>query len=136
MYVDWRCVYDDGERPYAPGIPEDQRRPLRIVTGDTVIVRVELVTTAGAPVVLGAGEYLAWMAKSLATPASRKLLAKQATAGATGSGRYVLTLTTAETRLLPVGRACHDLFAIRGDARSILVPMSELVIARSSLGGA
>lgn len=135
MLADWRCVFDDGERPYAPGIPEDQRRPLRFYTGDTVTIRIELVTPAGAPVVLGEGEYLAWMAKTLAAPVSRKILAKQSTAGAPGSGRYLITLTTAETRVLPVGRACHDLFAIRGAARYVLVPMSELVIGRSSLGG-
>lgn len=126
-------MLDDGE-PYAPGIPPDQRRPLVIVAGDAVTIRIELVTPAGAPVVLGDGESLAWTARTL-DAAPRRLITKAATEAAPGSGRYVLELTTAETRLLPAGRAVHDLFALRGAARSVVIPPSELVIARSSLGG-
>jgi hypothetical protein len=135
VFVDWRCVFDDGTRPFAPGIDQEQRRPLRIVTGDELVIRVELITPGGAPVALDAGEVLAWMAKTVGEP-SRRILAKQSTSGPPGSGRYLITIPTAETRVLPVGAAVHDLFAIRGDARHVVIPISALVIARSSLGGA
>jgi len=134
MFADWTCAYDSGDRPYAPGIAIDQRRPLHIVAGDAVTIRIALVTPTGAPVVLGDGEHLVWMAKSLGEP-SRKLLSKQSTVTAPGSGRYQIALATAETRLLAPGRAVHDLFAIRGSARVVVIPLSDLVIARSSLGG-
>ena len=137
MFIDWTCVLDDGERPYGAEVDGDPRRPLRITAGDAVTIRVTLLTPAGAPAVLAAGESLTWTAKAIGTPASRTLLARSATAGQPGSGRYDVTLTTAQTRVFPAGRAAHDLLAVRADgSRSVIVPLSELVIGRSSLGGA
>lgn len=137
MFIDWTCVLDDGERPFGAEVDGDPRRPLRITAGDAVTIRVTLLTPAGAPFVLAAGESLTWTAKAIGTPSSRTLLARTASAVQLGSGRYVVTLTTAQTRVLPAGRAAHDLFAVRADgSRTVVVPLSELVIGRSSLGGA
>ena len=132
MIVDCVCVYDDGSRPFAPELSPDQRRALRIFVGDDVTIRVRLINPLGAPIVLGAGEYLAWYAKTSGS-VSKKLVSKQST-GAAGAGLYTITLVNADTRALEPQRAVHDLWAIRGAARVCVVPLSELVIARSGLG--
>lgn len=134
MIADWVCVFDDGHRPYAPGLSPDQRRPLRLVAGENVTIRVKLVNPAGAPVELGAG-HLAWNARTTPVPASRKLLTRQATRS--GAGVYEIAIAAADTGAIAPQRAVHDLWAVTADGERInIFPLSELVIARSGLGAA
>lgn len=125
-------MYDDGNRPLAPELTPDQRRAIRIHVGDDVTIRVRLINPMGAPIVLGDGEYLAWFGKT-AGSVSKKLIAKQSTPAA-GAGLYTIVIAHADTRALEPQRAVHDLWAVRGAARICVVPLSELVIARSALG--
>lgn len=133
MLVSFVGVIDDGTRPIDPSLPVDQRRALTIQQGEDVTVRIKLVNRAGAEIRLGSGEYLALVARTVPSPQSRKLFQKQSVR-ATGHPANVhdIVIASADTRPLTVTRAIYDVWSVRGASKLVVVPTSELIIARST----
>lgn len=132
MHVEWICVEDDGTRPYGPGISPDQRRPLTLVLGDSVVIDISLINPVGGVMLVAApDEFIVLNARSLCTP-SRQLLTARSVSVAGQKQR--ITLASDDTRRQTPQRGTFDLWVVRGSARTNLIPLSELVIAGSALG--
>lgn len=130
MILSWTVVLDDGTRPFGPGIPVDQRRPLSIVIGEDVSIVVDLVNPVGGVVVLGAG-YLQLNARTVSLP-QRQILTARSTAAPTN--RYAISIAADDTRSLQSQRGEFDLWAVRGGVRTALIPLSEFDLKPSALG--
>lgn len=130
MILTWTCVLDDGTRPFGPGIPEEQRRPLRLVASEDTTIDVQVINPVGGTIILASDEFLQINGRSLTLP-FREVFTARSTPVA--SHRYRMVLTGDVTKLLKVGRGAFDLWAIRTSGRSCLVPTSELLIRGSAL---
>lgn len=131
VLLTWTCVLDDGTRPYGPGIPEEQRRPLRLVAGEDAALLVEVINPVGGAIVFSAGEFLQLTARTLVAP-TRELFTCRSTSAPFQRQRVAITGDT--TKLLTVTRGTFDLWAIRASGRSCLIQTSELLIRGSALG--
>lgn len=127
----WTVVLDDGTRPYATDVQIDQRRPLRLVVGETTELRISLVNPVGGVVLLNSGEFLELNLRTLSPP-SRPLTAKRSTPMA--GNLQKISIAAADTQALTPQSGAFDLWAIRGADRSCIIPLSELRLAPSALG--
>lgn len=131
MIILWTVVFDDGTRPYGTDIQIDQRRPLRLVVGETTEIDMDLVNPVGGVVLLGSGDFLELNLRTLSPPA-RLLLAKRS--AATTGNRQRISIAAADTQLLSPQAGAFDLWAIRASARTCIIPLSELRLSPSALG--
>lgn len=130
MLAQWTVVLDDGTRPYAPDVAVDQRRPLAFAAGEDVTIDVSLVNPSGGVVILGTGEFLQLSVRTLSRPTTQLLTKRSAAAGQ----RQRLTIAADDTKMVPAQDLVFDLWAVRGSARTLLIPTSELRLGPSALG--
>lgn len=131
MILTWTCVLDDGTRPFGPGIPEEQRRPLPLVLSEDTTIDVQVINPVGGVIVFGDDEFLQFNARSLTLP-MRAVFTVRSTP--IERHRQRVTITGDSTANLKVGRGAFDLWAIRASGRSCLIPTSELLLRGSALG--
>jgi hypothetical protein len=131
VILTWTCVLDDGTRPFGPGIPEEQRRPLSLVSSDDVTIDVLVINPVGGVIVLGEEEFLQLNGRTLTAP-TRELFTRRSVPAAGHRNR--VSISGDSTKILKVGRGAFDLWAIRASGRSCLIPTSELLIRGSALG--
>ena len=124
-------MFDDGTRPYGADIVIDQRRPLRLVIGETTELRVSLVNPVGGGLGLLPGEFLQFDVRTLSSPARGLMTARSATIG---GNLQMIAIAAGDTQLLTPQRAAYDLWAIRGGCRVCLIELSELRLSASALG--
>jgi hypothetical protein len=131
VVTEWTVVLDDGTRPYGPGIQPDQRRPLSMVVSDDWSIEIDLVNPVGGTVTLSTGDFLVLNARSGCAP-SRQLFSKRSVSAP--NYRHRISMTGDESRALSPQVGTFDLWLVRGDRRSCLIPTSEIRILGSALG--
>lgn len=129
--IAWTCVVDDGTRPWGPGVPVEQRRPLHLTIGESGDIQVSLINPVGGVVVIDPSEFLQLNARTLCAP-TRQLFSLRSTPAA-GFRHAIATPTTITATMTPQ-RGAFDLWLIRGPERISLIPLSELTIAGSAIG--
>lgn len=126
MVIDLIAVLEDGSQPAAEWVPRDPRRALEAPAGEQLVVRVQLVTRAGVPVVLAEGDTLTMTARESTQRPSRKFF-HQAAVATTTRGRYTVTVAGVTTRFLGGLSGVWDLTLARAAAESFaVVPTSAI----------
>lgn len=131
MILTWQCVLDDGTRPFGPGIPEEQRRPLPLVLSEDTTIDVQVINPVGGVIILETDEFLQFSARTLTLPMREVFTVRSSRIAL---HRQRVTITGDSTKNLKVGRGTYDLWAIRSSGRSCLIPTSELLLRGSALG--
>lgn len=130
MILDLTGVYQDGSRLDAE-VPHNARQALALIQGATVLLRLRVVTSAGAPVDLFAGGWsLVWSAKKVRNGCAFKRQGSLVVSE--GPGRADFLLTATETAKLKTGKYAYDIFMLGpGGQQEPVVPYSELVVEPS-----
>lgn len=134
MVVDLLAVFDDGARPVDSRLPVDVRKPMTIVAGDRTVVRVKLVTKAGAPVRLAGGESLVLTARTIPDPSSEILFEKTAARLPTDPrGVYRFVVDSDDTAWRgDVRRGTFDIWYRQTVGPSCVFPASTLILGAAS----
>jgi hypothetical protein len=127
--IAWTCVVDDGTRPWGPGIPIEQRRPLHLTLGESGDVQVSLINPVGGVVALDPGDFLQLTGRTLCAP-TRQLFSYRSTPSTNHRHSIAIPMTAAMTPQ----RGTFDLWLVRGPERIQLIPLSELTIVGSAIG--
>lgn len=135
MLIEIVGVVDDGARPLSDVVPRDARQAIQLRQGETTIVRVTLVSAAGAPLRMTGSDHLAMTVRAQSGspgPGKRLFVKTSAAAAKRPANVYDIVISSEDTRGLQVTRCIYDVFAVRSSGRYVAVPTSELVIARST----
>lgn len=133
MLIDLLAVLEDGSAP-DPLLPTDIRKAISFPAGETVTLRIRLVTRAAVPIDLAGGDSLVVVARELASPSSRVEFNAAATKSASRpSGFYDAVITTDQSAWLgEQGRLLFDIWLRRTAGNFCVFPSSSMILMSAS----
>lgn len=136
MIVDVTAVWETGKRR-APGVPRDTRRPLRLVAGADVTMRITLLEPDGSPVALNFGAADTLLVTGRFGVGGAKMFGVYAAADVAQRGRYSAKLAGSVTRRAGGRRGSWDVWLGKSGGLSFdpVVRLSELYVEPRAYDG-
>lgn len=132
MVVELQGVLVDGTNPNVAAVPPNTRQMLSFAKGESVTVRLRIVTPADFPIASSGTVVLTAKKQPAQIPA---IFTATGTWVSGEQGVALLEITPANTRLMEFGWYCYDVWLLRdgGASRNQVVALSPLVIQPSAL---
>lgn len=137
MIVDVTAVVENGKRR-APGVPRDTRRPLRLVAGADVTMRILLLEPDGTPMPLAYQNGDALLVTARTDVDGAKFFGVFASADPTMRGRHLVQIAGATTKRIGIRRGVWDVWLGKSGGLSFepVVRLSELYVEPRAYDGA
>lgn len=132
MVVELQGVLVDGTNPDIVAVPPNTRQLLTFAKGESVTVRVKIVTSADFPAASSGTVVMTVKKQPQQIP---PIFTATGAWSATEPGVAILEVTPANTRLMEFGWYCYDIWLLRdaGARRDQIVAVSPLVIQPTAL---
>jgi hypothetical protein len=132
MVVELQGVLSDGTNPNPIKVPPNTRQALEFAKGESVTIRLSVVTPADFPVAQTGNLILTCKKRPYDIPAIFTAVGVWDT---TIPGRAMFEITPSATRLMEFGRYCYDIWLLRDDGadRNQIIALSPLQLYPSTL---
>lgn len=127
MLVSLTGVVQTGEA-LAVGVPPNARATIRLPRGVDAIVRVAVITTAGAAVAIGIGDTLILTVKGDPRADAKTLSKSGAATVPAAPGSWDFVFAAADTVDLEPRNYVYDVWLTQGAARQPVIPASPFVL--------